>query len=155
MYTLDTDIGRCYNWQTLWSQLLIWDSWYKLIVFLCTINRLTAMEERGEVSGTNFSHFHWLSYLQAVPADDVGRSVNFDRHFWFSLLYIETEMLTSLSHILVIGVFHSFIIVLHMHFIWLLLDCWTKTYSQSNPWKSNYYFWIYTPHIHLGCFEGE
>ncbi len=35
--------------------------------------------------------------------------VNFGRHFWFSLsLYLETKMFNSLSHILVIRVFHSF-----------------------------------------------
>ncbi len=36
-------------------------------------------------------------------------AVNFGRHFWFSLsIYPETKMLNSLSHILVIWVFHSF-----------------------------------------------
>ncbi len=36
-------------------------------------------------------------------------SVHFDRHFWFSLsLYLEMKMLYSLSHILVIWVFHNF-----------------------------------------------
>ncbi len=40
-------------------------------------------------------------------------SVNFGRHFWFSLsLYLEMKILNSLSHILVIWVFHSFSLVL-------------------------------------------
>ncbi len=40
-------------------------------------------------------------------------SVNFVRHFWFSLsLYHEMKMLYSLSHILVIWVFHIFSLVL-------------------------------------------
>ncbi len=49
-------------------------------------------------------------------------SVNFGRHFWFSLsLYLETKMLNSLSHILVIWVFHRFSLVLvdevSLHFL--------------------------------------
>ncbi len=50
------------------------------------------------------------------------------------------------------------------HFIWLLLDCWTKTpaYSHSNTWKSKKKCIITRldssedeSYIHLGCFEGE
>ncbi len=59
-------------------------------------------------------------------------SVNFGRHFWFSLsLYLETKMLNSLSHILVIWVFHSFSLVLvdkkSLHFCQLLVITFSET----------------------------
>jgi len=45
----------------------------------------------------------WAMFLAGL----VWISVNFGSHFWFSLsLYLQTKMLLSLSHILVIFVFH-------------------------------------------------
>ncbi len=49
--------------------------------------------------------FDELWELAEPPID----SVNFGRHFWFSLsLYLKKKMLNSFSHILVIWVFHGF-----------------------------------------------
>ncbi len=57
---------------------------------------------------------HTETYMRMTDTCIYHRySVNFGRQFWFSLsLYIETRMLNSLSHILVIWVFHSFSLVL-------------------------------------------
>ncbi len=70
-------------------------------------------------------------------------SVNFGRHFWFSLsLYLEMKMLNSLSHILVIWVFHSFSLVLvdekSLHFCQLLVITFSQT-AVTNIYFGSYF----------------
>ncbi len=93
-----------------------------------------------------------------VICSRVACSFNFGRHFWFSLsLYLEMKMLNSLSHILVIWVFHSFSLVLVITFYqtavtniyfgsYFISSIQTKIVINSSLFRPNqlsmWYIWI-------------
>ncbi len=85
----------------------------------------------------------YMCFVHTMKDNGVQCSVNFDRHFLFNLsLYLETKMLNSLSHILVIWVFHSFSLVLVdeklLHFCQLLVITFNQT-AVTNIYFGSYF----------------
>ncbi len=111
----------------MWRQDVLLHQWK--VVSRCNSIKEDVLNKCSSLTasrGSSVPSFSWVSTFFRI-------GVKFSRHFWFSLsLYLEMKMLNSITHILVIWVFHSF----HSQ---RKVIVFLSTFSQTAV--TNTYFW--------------